>query len=162
MNIVITGALGHIGSGLIQKISKVKNLKKVYLIDNASSNNLNVLFKLNFKKIKFKFIHDDLINRGALKSINDKIDTVIHLASITNAEQSFKIKKKIYKNNYGIFKNIIDFCKKKCKSSPYFKYKVYGVQSNLVDENCRNLRPQSPYADLKLLEEKTLKNLGKK
>ena len=32
----------------------------------------------------------------------------------------------------------------------------------MVDENCRNLRPQSPYADLKLLEEKTLKNLGKK
>jgi len=163
MNIVITGALGHIGSGLIQKISKVKNLKKVYLIDNASSNNLNVLFKLNFKKIKFKFIHDDLINRGALKSINDKIDTVIHLASITNAEQSFKIKKKIYKNNYGIFKNIIDFCKKKNANLVHISStSVYGAQSNLVDENCRNLRPQSPYADLKLLEEKTLKNLGKK
>ncbi len=94
MNIVITGALGHIGSGLIRKISQVKNLKKVYLIDNASSNNLNVLFKLNCKKIKFKFIHHDLINREVLKSINDKIDIVIHLASITNAEQSFKIKKK--------------------------------------------------------------------
>ena len=76
MNIVITGALGHIGSGLIRKISQVKNLKKVYLIDNASSNNLNVLFKLNCKKIKFKFIHDDLINRGILKSINDKIDAI--------------------------------------------------------------------------------------
>ena len=163
MNIVITGALGHIGSGLIRKISQVKNLKKVYLIDNASSNNLNVLFKLNCKKIKFKFIHDDLINRGILKSINDKIDIVIHLASITNAEQSFKIKKKIYRNNYGIFKNIIDFCKKKNANLVHISStSVYGVQSNLVDENCRNLRPQSPYADLKLLEEKTLKNLGKK
>ena len=29
MNIVITGALGHIGSGLIQKISKSKKFKSL-------------------------------------------------------------------------------------------------------------------------------------
>ena len=44
MNILISGALGHIGSKLINNLSKIKNLKKVYLIDNASSNNINVLF----------------------------------------------------------------------------------------------------------------------
>ena len=31
----------------------------------------------------------------------------------------------------------------------------------MVNENCKNLKPQSPYADLKLLEEKTLQNLKK-
>ena len=50
MNILITGVLGHIGSSLLENISKIKNLKKVYLIDNARSNNLNVLF--NLKKVK--------------------------------------------------------------------------------------------------------------
>ena len=109
MNILITGALGHIGSKLIQRVSEIKNLKKVYLIDNASSNNLNVLFNTKSKNIKFKFIHDDIINKKVLKSIKVKIDVVIHLASITNAEQSFKIKKKLYKNNFGIFKILLIF-----------------------------------------------------
>lgn len=163
MNIIITGALGHIGSRLIQKIGLVKKLKKVYLIDNASSNNLNVLFNLNSKKIKFKFIHNDLTDKKVFKSINEKIDIVIHLASITNAEQSFKIKKKLYKNNFGIFKNVENFCrKKKVKLIHISSTSIYGAQSEKVDENCKNLKPQSPYADLKLLEEKTLQNLGKK
>ena len=63
MNIIITGPLGHIGSALLEKLPKIKNLKKVYLIDNASSNNINTLFNLNSKKIKFKFICKDLINK---------------------------------------------------------------------------------------------------
>ena len=50
MNILITGAIGHIGSKLIDNLSKIKKLKKVYLIDNARSNNLNVLFNLKYKK----------------------------------------------------------------------------------------------------------------
>ena len=50
MNLLITGALGHIGSGLIEKVGKIKNLKNVYLLDSARSNNLNVLFNLSNKK----------------------------------------------------------------------------------------------------------------
>ena len=56
MNILITGVLGHIGSSLLENIYKIKNLKKVYLIDSARSNNLNVLFNLKKSKIKFIFI----------------------------------------------------------------------------------------------------------
>ena len=59
-------------------------------------------------------------------------------------------------------KILLIFLKKNANLFHISSTSVYGVQSNLVDENCRNLRPQSPYADLKLLEEKTLKNLGKK
>ena len=55
MNILITGALGHIGSLLLKKITKVKNLKNLYIIDNARSNNLNVLFNLNLKKKNYFF-----------------------------------------------------------------------------------------------------------
>tara|TARA_Y100000591_G_C21836817_1_gene703054 strand:- start:199 stop:1125 length:927 start_codon:yes stop_codon:yes gene_type:complete len=163
MNIIITGPLGHIGSALLEKLTKIKNLKKVYLIDNASSNNINVLFNLNSKKIKFKFICKDLIDKKILYSIKEKIDVVIHLASITNAEQSFKFKKKIYKNNYGIFKNVVYFCiKKKVRLIHISSTSVYGIQESFVDENCKILKPQSPYADLKLLEEKTLQKLKKK
>ena len=159
MNILITGALGHIGSKLIYNLSKIKNLKKVYLIDNARSNNLNVLFNLKYKKIKLIFIKDDLIKNNTLLKVKDKIDIVIHLASITNAEGSFKIKKLMLKNNFGIFKKICNFCrKKKSKLIHLSSTSVYGIQSSLVDETCEILKPQSPYAEIKILEENFLKN----
>ena len=163
MNILITGALGHIGSSLLDNLPKIKNLKKVYLIDNARSNNLNVLFNLKYKKIKFNFIEGDLIQEKVLKKVKDKIDVVIHLASITNAEASFEFKKLIYSNNLGIFKKICKFCiKKKAKLIHLSSTSVYGSQSSLVNESCNFLKPQSPYADVKLLEEKYLKRLNKK
>lgn len=163
MNIIITGPLGHIGSALIEKLTKIKNLKKVYLIDNASSNNLNVLFNLKSRRLKFKYINEDLTKKNVLHSIKQKIDVLIHLASTTNAAQSFKFKKALYKNNLGIFKNIVDFCiKKKIKLIHISSTSVYGAQLDIVDENCKLLKPQSPYADVKLLEEKILQKLKKK
>ncbi len=163
MNILISGALGHIGSKLINNLSKIKNLKKVYLIDNASSNNINVLFNLKNKKHKIIFIRQDLLNKKVLFSIKDKISVVIHLASITNAEESFDIKKKIYYNNLGIFKNILKFCiRKKSRLIHLSSTSVYGKQSFLVDEKCKNLNPQSPYANIKFLEEKLLRINSKK
>ena len=157
MNILITGVLGHIGSSLLENISKIRNLKKVYLIDSTRSNNLNVLFNLKKSKVKLNFIEGDLLDDNVLKKVKDNINVVIHLASITNAEASFKFKNLIYKNNLGIFKKICNFClKKKAKLIHLSSTSIYGSQSSLVDENCNFLKPQSPYADVKLLEEKYL------
>ena len=162
MNLLITGALGHIGSGLIEKVGKIKNLKKVYLLDSARSNNLNVLFNLSNKKIKFKFLFEDLNNKNSLNSISGKIDTVVHLAAITNAEQSFKNKKLIFKNNFGIFKRIVNFClKNNAKLIHLSSTSVYGQSTKIVDENFKNLEPRSPYAEEKLMEENYLKRLKK-
>lgn len=162
MNLLITGALGHIGSGLIEKVGKIKNLKNVYLLDSARSNNLNVLFNLSNKKIKFKFLFKDLNNKNSLNSISRKIDTVVHLAAITNAEQSFKNKKLIFKNNFGIFKRIVNFClKNNAKLIHLSSTSVYGHSTKIVDENYKNLEPRSPYAEEKLMEENYLKRLKK-
>ena len=84
---------------------------------------------------------------------------------MTNAEGSFVKKNEMYKNNIGCMKNVIDFCKKnKCKLIHISSTSVYGKQSSLVDENCekRFLKPQSPYADIKLVEEEMLKKASKK
>ena len=50
MNILITGCLGHIGSYVIANISKIKKLKKIYLLDNNTQNKLNILFNIKTKK----------------------------------------------------------------------------------------------------------------
>ena len=115
MNILITGAKNWSYWVIIYRTTfEFKEIKNVYLIDNARTNNLNVLFNFNFKNVKIKFIHGDLLGLQTLK-IRLPISVVVHLASITNAEDSFKIKKFVYLNNYGIFKNIVKLHFKKSK-----------------------------------------------
>ena len=155
MKILITGALGHIGSYLINELVKIKNIKKIYLIDNISNQRFPVIFRLKNKKVHF--IYGDLTSEKIINKI-PKTNIVIHLASITDAEGSFNIKQKIFKNNIGSFKNILKYCLKyKSKLIHISSTSVYGQQENLVTEKEKNLFPQSPYAKIKLKEETILK-----
>lgn len=84
---------------------------------------------------------------------------------MTNAAGSFNKKKEMYKNNLDCMKNIINFCiKNKSKLIHISSTSVYGKQTDIVDETCEKkfLKPQSPYADIKLIEENMLKKLNKK
>ena len=81
-----------------------------------------------------------------------------------NAEKSFGKKNKMYENNLKCLKTVIKFCKKnKAKLIHISSTSVYGKQAKIVDEDCEEkyLKPQSPYADIKLIEEKMLKKEGK-
>ena len=156
MKILITGGLGHIGSYIIQHINKIKVLKKIYIIDNFSTQRYCSLFNLSRSNKKIYFIQKDLSQKNSLKNFRN-VDAVINLASITDAAGSLKIKKKIYKNNLGIFINILNYCKKNSSKLIHISStSVYGEQNGLVDENCTNLKPKSPYAEIKLIEEKLL------
>ena len=163
MNLLITGACGHIGSYVVQNLSKIKKIKKTVLIDNLEFGRHNSLFN-NKKKNKIKFFLSDLKDKKSLDKIG-KIDYVIHLASMTNAESSFKDKKKMYDNNLSCFKNVLNYCiKNKCKLIHISSTSIYGKQTNTVDEDCERkfLKPQSPYADIKLIEENILTKNEKK
>lgn len=160
MNILITGSLGHIGSFFLKKISYNPKINKIYIIDN-NFEKINVLFNLKLKnKIFFRLAN--LVSKDTLKPIKN-INTVIHFASLTNAEESVENKKLIIRNNFGSFLNVVNYCKKnKCNLIHISSTSVYGSRTKIVDEECKELRPQSPYAEIKLKEEKYLKkNRGK-
>tara|TARA_Y100001970_G_scaffold183705_1_gene223438 strand:- start:1253 stop:2164 length:912 start_codon:yes stop_codon:yes gene_type:complete len=162
MKILITGGMGHIGSYFIENINKIKIIKKIYIIDNLSGDGYSNFFNSNNKNIIFYFM--DLSKKNSLKNF-EKVDVVLNLASITNAEESIKIKKRIYKNNLGIFKNVLNYCiKNSSKLIHISSTSVYGKQTSIVDEKCeeRFLKPQSPYAQIKLIEEKLLIKNSKK
>ena len=157
MNILITGACGHIGSYLIENLHKIKKVKKAILVDNLKSNRYNSLF--NVKKNNVKFYLRDLNNINSLNEFKN-IDIVFHFASMTNAEKSFGKKKEMYKNNLNCLNTVIKLCKRtKARLFHISSTSVYGKQVSLVDETCEKkyLKPQSPYAKIKLLEENILK-----
>ena len=68
-----------------------------------------------------------------------------------------------YKNNLGIFNNIVKYCEKNSSKLIHISStSVYGEQKGLVNENCIKLKPKSPYAEIKLIEEENLKKKLKK
>ena len=158
MNILITGSCGHIGSYIAENIYKIKKVKKTYLVDNLKSNRFSSLFNSR-KRNNLNFFLLDLNDRKSLNKFKN-IDIMIHCASMTNAEKSFGKKKEMFENNLNCFYTVLDYCKKnKTKLIHLSSTSVYGKQAELVDENCENkfLKPQSPYAKIKLIEEKILK-----
>ena len=163
MNLLITGCCGHIGSYLAENIYKIKKIKKTILVDNIKSNRFCSLFNLN-KKNNLKFYLRDVDKKNSLKDFK-KIDYVIHCASMTNAEKSFGKKNEMYENNLKCLDNIIQFCiKNNSKLIHLSSTSVYGKQADIVDETCEDkyLKPQSPYADIKLIEERKLKKYTNK
>ena len=159
MKLLITGALGHIGSYVINDLLKLKKIKKIILLDNAHSDKFNVLFGLKNKKLKY--LYGDLTDINFCKKI-PKTNIVIHLASLTNAEKSFEIAKQFKKNNLACFKNVINYCKNnKAKLIHISSTSIYGPQKGLVDETQKMIIPRSPYAEVKLTEEKILKKNSK-
>jgi nucleoside-diphosphate-sugar epimerase len=70
----------------------------------------------------------------------------------------------MFKNNLNCLKTVINFCNlNKVKLIHISSTSVYGKQADLVDETCEKkyLKPQSPYAKIKLIEENLLKRQKK-
>ena len=163
MKILITGSCGHIGSYLSDNIHKVKNVSKTILVDNLKSNRFDSLFNSK-KKNNLNFFNKDLNNVKSLDEFND-IDLIIHCASMTNAEKSFGKEKEMYKNNINCMKTVIKYCSEtNTKLVHLSSTSVYGKQTKLVDETCEKefLKPQSPYAKIKMIEENLLKKNSNK
>lgn len=157
--ILITGALGHIGSSQLRNIGK-NVAKEVIILDNLESRRYPSLFDLP-KGHKFKFIRDDITTANFSKYLTG-VDIVIHLAALTDAEGTLKKPKQLRKVNYYGLMRIADACMAKGVKLLFpSTTSVYGSQDSIVDENCNELKPQSPYAKEKLNGEKYLKKLGK-
>ena len=160
MRICITGALGHIGSKLIHNLSSL-NLDKIYLVDDLSTQRYPSLFNLPAGQ-PFEFVECDIGSDKMVKIIEDS-DHLIHLAAITNAEQSFDRQKDIELVNIHGLMNVANLCADSgCTLIFPSSTSVYGSQEIEVDEDCpeNELKPQSPYADSKIQGEEYLKKLG--
>ena len=163
MKVLITGACGHIGSFLAENIHKIKGITKTILVDNLKSNRFNSLYNFE-KKNNLSFFLRDLNNLNVLNDFHN-VDVIIHCASMTNAEKSFGKEKEMYRNNLNCLKTAMKYCRNRnTKLIHLSSTSVYGKQTDLVDENCekRFLKPQSPYAKIKLIEEKLLKKNSNK
>jgi len=154
MKIVVTGALGHIGSRLIRELAIDFPGSRITLVDNLMTQRFPSLFDLP-KNVEYKFLEADVRNID-FKGVIDESSVVIHLAAITDAAGSFSNAEIVETNNYDSSKKILDSCKESgARLITLSSTSVYGTQEEVVSEDCgsENLNPQSPYAVTKIREE---------
>lgn len=161
MRIVVTGALGHIGSRLIRKVPGALKSTEVVLIDNLSTQRYCSLFDLPSSG-RYRFVEANLLSAD-LGSLFREADAVVHLAAITDAAHSFEKPEQVEQVNLKGTEVVARACVAAgCALFFPSTTSVYGTQKEVVDEDCfpEELRPQSPYAESKLNAERVLQEMG--
>lgn len=160
MRLVVTGALGHIGSRLIHSL-RAQDFNEVVLFDNLATQRYCSLFDLP-QAVPFRFVEGDICSDD-LDALFAGVDVVVHLAAMTNAAASFDVQERVERVNFEGTERVAMACAKNgCRLIFLSTTSVYGTQAETVDEECpiEDLRPQSPYATSKLHAEQMLQRLG--
>lgn len=162
MHILVTGALGHIGSRVIRDIPNAFPASEIVMIDNLSTNRYCSLFNLPTLG-HFRFVEGDVLDTDLTPFI-ENADLVLHLAAITDAAGSFRNRDQVGHVNFHSTKKIAESCAALDRPLIHISStSVYGTQDAVVSEDCpeSDLKPQSPYAETKLKEENFLQELAR-
>jgi UDP-glucose 4-epimerase len=160
LKIVITGALGHIGSYLARELVHQFPGAEIVLIDNMMTQRYPSLFNLPASG-RYQFLEDDVTTMN-LYPVLEGAHTVIHLAAITDAAGSFDKAAQVEANNYDATRLTAEICAETgVRLIALSSTSVYGTQNAVVSEDCspEELKPQSPYATTKLKEEALVRTL---
>jgi UDP-glucose 4-epimerase len=161
MKIVVTGALGHIGSALIRQLPLHFPGAEIVMLDNMMTQRYASLFDLPTVG-RYQFVEAD-VRSVELHPLLKGAYAVVHLAAITDAAGSFERAAELEANNFNATEKIAAACRKAGARLVHLSStSVYGPQNALVSEDCalEELKPQSPYATTKLKEEELVQTLA--
>ena len=162
MRLLVTGALGHIGSRFIRGL-RPGDWESVVLLDDLSTQRYGSLFNLP-ESVPFHFVEGDVCTAD-LGRYFEGVDFVIHLAAITDAPATFDKKEEVERVNCEGTRKVAEGCRSSgCKLVFISTTSVYGSQNEIMDEDCPDdeLKAQSPYAESKLWAERMIQSLGEK
>ncbi len=108
MKIIVTGAIGHIGSYVIRDLGIQFPNAKIVMIDNMMTQRFPSLFNLPAVG-NFHFIEGDVTDMD-LNTVFHNANIVIHLAAITDAAGSFDRAEELEANNYQSTIKVANAC----------------------------------------------------
>ena len=153
---LVTGGCGYIGSRLIRDLASNKKYagSTIRIIDNMLRERYVAIMDLP-QQCNFEFLEGDIRKEDDLKKAFRDVHTIIDLAGITNAPQSFERKDLTFDVNVGGGKKVVEHAIRAGVEKLVYSStaSVYGPTPSKVDENWE-CKPISPYGESKLQGEK--------
>jgi UDP-glucose 4-epimerase len=161
VRIVVTGALGHVGSRLIREIAAACPGADVVMLDNLATERYASLYDLP-DACRYEFVEGDILTAD-LAALVAGADAAFHLAALTNYAR-LDLRDVMERVNVDGTERVARACA--AAGVPLLfpsTTSVYGVANGVVSEDAPsdNLQPQSTYAEWKLQSEELLRALGR-
>tara|TARA_B100000029_G_scaffold246527_2_gene243475 strand:+ start:2638 stop:5187 length:2550 start_codon:yes stop_codon:yes gene_type:complete len=163
--IIITGGLGYIGTEICKIYSGVSWNNNIIVIDNRFiSERVNQL-----RNWGIDFVHGDILNKDIVNKYFKDANVVHHLAGITDVprvksessvENDARIKLVAEEGTQNIIQTINDNCKIIFPSTHVVYEGIEKVKKDIMEDE--SVKPLLSYASSKAINEKQLKNSGKK
>ena len=159
--VVVTGALGYLGSKLVEHLLDSFPEMEIFAIDDLSSGNPDVLAsKKKFRRVEL--VQASILNLE-LPLYFKRADAVFHLAAITDPSSSFENADQVFRVNTEGTQWVGEACAH-TKSFLVFPSttSVYAKQDGIISEDDADkwLDPQTPYAQSKLKAEQILHKIA--
>lgn len=163
-NILITGGLGYIGSNISDLLIKTKKYRCIIIdnLSNSSIERLNLLKKINKKKISF--FKENIGSKKITKIFkNNRIYAVVHCAASKSISESINNPNFYYQNNINNFINLLSIMQMyKCNRL------IFSSSAVIYDQNLKppyseksQIKTLNPYGFTKSIGEEILKNFSK-
>jgi len=161
MKVIVTGGVGFIGSNLVERLLRQKNIKKIIIIDYCKNGLANIKHLLGNKKIRL--VKLNIINLKKNNKNFKSADCVFHLAALIDMSLSVSQPSSYYNTNVVGTLNVLEAMRYHNVSKIIYAASAscYGTtQKNFISENSK-IQLNFPYAFTKYSAEQLIDHWSK-